>query len=391
MPDLLDYSGELSLMGTLRTLFALGVALGHPAGGFEFSVGPRGAVQLFYVVSGFLMSYVLTEARAYSRTRDFYLSRWLRLYPIYAAVAVLSLTYQYFLNDDFFALYRQIPLSADLLLALSNIFLFGQDWVMFAAVHGGSLEFAVDFTDTDFRLHTGLLVPQAWTLGLELSFYLVAPFILHRRGLVVCLLASSLALRGVLIAAGLGLKDPWSYRFFPTELALFLFGALSHQVLLPWVRARFPDEKQLRFAANVVTFLLIAFAALYAQLPFADPVRTVLPFLVFTPLLPFAFLFQNAHPLDSRVGDLSYPLYIGHLFVQRAIEPALLTLQIAPGKASAIAGAILSLGFAYLLNKAIGNPVEAIRIRLRRVNEAAPQPHAAGNAVGRELMGETSK
>jgi hypothetical protein len=40
------------------------------------------------------------------------------------------------------------------------------------------------------------------------------------------LLAASLALRGVLIATGIGLGDPWTYRFFPTELALFLLGSL---------------------------------------------------------------------------------------------------------------------------------------------------------------------
>ena len=56
-------------MGTLRTLFALAVVLAHPTGGFEFSVGARGAVQLFYVISGFLISYVLTEARSYRTGR----------------------------------------------------------------------------------------------------------------------------------------------------------------------------------------------------------------------------------------------------------------------------------------------------------------------------------
>jgi hypothetical protein len=36
-----------------------------------------------------------------------------------------------------------------------------------------------------------------------------------------------------LIHLGIGTKDPWTYRFFPTELALFLIGALAHQVLRP--------------------------------------------------------------------------------------------------------------------------------------------------------------
>lgn len=353
-------------MGTLRTLFALAVVLGHAPGGFEFSVGARTAVQLFYAISGFLMSYVLIEARSYRSKGDFYLSRWLRLYPVYAAVALLALASEFLKGGALFALYRQIPFSADLLLALSNLLLFGQDWVLFAGVRGGELVFAASFTDTEHRLYQGLLVPQAWTLGVELSFYLIAPFILHRRRLLVGLLLASLALRAALIAGGLGLQNPWSYRFFPTELALFILGALAHQVVLPRVRSLFSDARRLARWANCAAGFLIVFAALYALLPLAEPLRVLLPFAVFIPLLPFAFLFQNAHPLDARIGDLSYPLYICHILVQRTLDSLFAGWQLAPGKATAIFGALVSVAFAFLLHKLVGEKVDAARSRLRR-------------------------
>jgi peptidoglycan/LPS O-acetylase OafA/YrhL len=353
-------------MGTLRTLFALAVVLAHPAGGFEFSVGARGAVQLFYVISGFLISYVLTEARSYRTAGDFYLSRWLRLYPTYAAVALLSLASEVLKDGKWFDLYRQIPASAEVLLVFSNLFLFGQDWVLFSAVHNGTLEFSTNFTDTDYRLHRGLLVPQAWTIGIELSFYAIAPFILLRRRLLFSLLIASLALRVALVAGGLGLKDPWTYRFFPTELALFIFGAVSHQIVLPYIRAKFSDAQRMSRVARRVTWFLIVLAAGYALLPLEDPYRTLLLYTTFILLLPFSFLFQNEHTLDSRIGDLSYPIYIGHLLVQRTIDSILAGWQIAPGKATAIGGAILSIGFAYVLNKVIGERVDAVRIRLRQ-------------------------
>lgn len=85
-------------------------------------------------------------------------------------------------------------------------------------------------------LYPALLVPQAWTLGVELAFYIVAPFVLVRRKALLLLLALSISVRIYLLYVGLGKSDPWTYRFFPAELALFLLGALAHQVLLPFYK-----------------------------------------------------------------------------------------------------------------------------------------------------------
>ncbi|MCH6025160.1 hypothetical protein MMA33_24360, partial [Salmonella enterica] len=79
----------------------------------------------------------------------------------------------------------------------------------------GALAFTGSFARSDVPLYQGLLVPQAWTLGVEMSFYLIAPFVLHSPRRLLVLLAASLALRAVLIASGIGLSDPWTYRFFP--------------------------------------------------------------------------------------------------------------------------------------------------------------------------------
>ena len=132
-----------------------------------------------------------------------------------------------------FRLYDDLPLSARLFLILSNLFIVGQDWLMFFGIEHSSLLFTGSFAHSDVPLYQGLLVPQAWTLGVEITFYLVAPFVLRSPRRLLALLAASLALRAVLIATGIGLNDPWTYRFFPAELALFLAGALSHQILLP--------------------------------------------------------------------------------------------------------------------------------------------------------------
>src|SRR6185436_19406476 len=77
--------GTISL-GTLRLLLALAVASVHspfgPIPGFRFLLAPT-AVQGFFIISGFFITMVLNENASYRSPRTFYLSRYLRLYPMY--------------------------------------------------------------------------------------------------------------------------------------------------------------------------------------------------------------------------------------------------------------------------------------------------------------------
>ena len=171
-------------MGSLRTLFALAVVFAHSYG--FVLVGGKNAVQLFYIISGFLISYILVERKSYSTVGSFYISRYLRLYPIYFVVALSSLlVFAVILaagNDvNFFKIYHDVPFAAKILLILSNAIIFFQDWVMFAAIENNRLVYSTNFYNSEVVLYPALLVPQAWTLGVELCFYLVAPFVLARR------------------------------------------------------------------------------------------------------------------------------------------------------------------------------------------------------------------
>ena len=351
-------------MGLVRTLLALCVVATHlELVGLSLVDGSL-AVQMFYVISGFLISYVLTEAGSYSSVGAFYLNRSLRLFPVYGVVAVASLIFLTATQSaEFLGVYEEVPPPAIAALAVSNVTLLGQDWIMFLGVDNQNLIWTANFRASDVQLWHGLLVPQAWTLGVELSFYLVAPFILKRRIVLIGALVASVAARASLYAVGLGDADPWSYRFFPAELSLFLLGALAHQVALPLAR-KLPGTV-LAPAVVAGTAALLVLIAGYTVFP-GGWYKRYAALMGMAGLLPFAFLFQQRFRLDSRIGDLSYPIYIGHMLVIWSAPYALAPLGITDQVTRGVILVAASIAFAAVLNRAVARPVEKLRANVRR-------------------------
>lgn len=364
-------------MGFLRTLLALSVVLDHLGGGYaDHLVGGRLAVQLFYVISGFLISYVLTATDNYQgATGKFYANRFLRLFPIYLAVAALTLMAHVVSGGAFFRIYDALPFSAELFLVLANLLILGQDWLMFFGIEHSALVFTGNFAHSEVPLYQGLLVPQAWTLGVEMSFYLVAPFVLHSPRRLIALLAASLALRAVLVATGIGMTDPWTYRFFPTELALFLAGSLSHQVLLPRYKAW---TRRIHRLPELGTAMLCVYCLLHFSIGLNHNVRDALAVLLFAALLPLAFLFQSRHRLDKAIGELSYPIYICHSLVIMFFSWLLNEVEVHQPMLFAALVVTGCIGFSALLNGLIADPVERLRSRLRSEPPDRGQTQAAG-------------
>ena len=359
-------------MGTLRTLFAISVVFAHSIG-FVF-VGGQNAVRLFYMISGFLISFVLVERKSYSSIVLFYINRYLRLYPIYLSVAVLSLI-AFFIKSligsepNIFKIFQEVPISALILLVFTNVSIFLQDWLMFCGIENNSLVFSSKYFESEIILYQGLLIPQAWTLGVELEFYLIAPFVLVRKNILLLLLLLSLLLRTFLISIGLGSSDPWQYRFFPAELALFLIGALAHQVILPFYQKIFSSE-YLESFVNTSTYGLILITLIYWLIPIDEIIKSIFLILIFFVFMPFAFIYQSKCNWDKWIGDLSYPIYICHLLVFNSVSFVFIKFGVEDEKSIAAATIILTITLSIALNFYIANPVESLRNRFRKVSSS---------------------
>src|SRR5581483_3799591 len=211
-------------MGTLRLLLALAVVYGHT----EKFFGVQGipgytAVQIFYAISGFYMALVLSEKYKPGATSTFLLSRFLRLFPTYAIVAIaticMGLIANYAIGAEFpfqqaWRKFFDLDWSARIFLVTTQLMLAGQDLCMFLGLDGQSLVFYPFVNSGPDPLIRFLPIPQSWTLGVECSFYHLAPFIVRRSVVFIAgAIFVSLAIRIMLATYGFS-SDPWSYRFF---------------------------------------------------------------------------------------------------------------------------------------------------------------------------------
>ena len=348
-------------MGTLRLLLALSVVLFHSGPflltGSQF-VGGVLAVESFFVISGFYMALVL-DRRYRQRLGDFYWNRFIRLFPLYWAVWLL-----YFVageiepSVDRFAALSAVDPSAGtvVLVLLANWLLVGSDWLLLLSSNADGLYFTSNFLAEPVWLFKFHYVPQAWSLPIELAFYLIAPWLVHSpRRLIMVGLASFTAKYFTL--AQIGPVDPWYYRFAPFELWLFCLGALVWHVV-PALKGR---VERLGWP---LLFTMVIFTLGYE---WANPQPTwavdapryfgYLAMLAFS--LPVLFLAFGTSHWDRALGELSYPIYLVHLLVIGVVQTFGWTVA---GDTSLliVAG---SLAAGAVLAYAVGQPVER---RLKR-------------------------
>jgi len=287
-------------MGLLRLFLALVVALGHYRIGPMTTMGERDApyifylqlgldaghaVMLFYIISGFLISYALENK--YSVTRhgryEFYKSRFIRIYPLYwflSALAIALTGASYFSGRN--------PLDV-----LLGIILFGADWrVSFG-----------DYPNQYFGAFPPLL-NQAWTLGAELTFYLIAPFLLRSTKVCLAVLAASAIIRAYLVHR-YGWHTTWTYTFFPATVMFFLLGHFSRTIYAKLNLGQWNFIFIVPFVVFAWLGLTKSFDSIYFYLYAASMMLFVPP------------LFEKTK--DSMIlnflGDNSYPVYLSHIIV----------------------------------------------------------------------------
>jgi peptidoglycan/LPS O-acetylase OafA/YrhL len=354
-------------MGILRILLAISVVLAHSSSIFGFSlVGGQIAVQAFYIISGFYMSLILNEKYigVNNSYKLFISNRLLRLYPIYWTILLLTILYSVAISfyskgnylgnfEPYYVNFEKMSFGSFILLLFTNLFLFLQDTIMFLGLDTstGNLFFTSNFRQTTPQLYTFLFIEQAWTVGVEITFYLIAPFLVKRKPkIIILLILLSFILRAVLYFH-FGLKnDPWTYRFFPTELVFFLLGTISY-----WIYKKLQTLEVNNTFNKLIWVAILAFTLGYSFLPMEA--KSYLYLITFFISLPFIFIYTKTSKIDSYIGELSYPIYISHNLVKVVITS--IKLPMIGGKGLVLT--LLTIIFSIVLNELLTKKIEKIR------------------------------
>ena len=367
-------------MGILRFLLAIAVIISH-CGAIPLlrPISGSVAVEAFFIISGFYMSLILQEKYFNKPFRLFISNRLLRLYPVYwgvlIATCIFSLVIRLTSGGESFPVadqYLSVPVNRGSLsfLLFSNLLIIGQDLVMFLGINPatGELFFTSNFWQTSPPLYTFLFIPQAWSLGLEILFYLIAPFLAAKKAAwIILLMLLSLTLRSYLYN-GLALQhDPWTYRFFPTELLFFLAGLLSYRLYLKIRMLNIPV-----YIHRLILVFIILATCFYGYVPayavglWPFSWNDTIYFFSVAGGIPFLFDYLKNNKKDNWVGQLSYPMYISHLLV----ASILYALPFAAVKQSWVVVTVTVI-FAYLLDISIARPIE--KFRQQRVRQYSLQ------------------
>lgn len=328
------------MLGTFRFGLALLVAASHLYAPVHQRLGAS-AVIAFYVISGSLMTLVVRETYGpgLRGVRDFFVNRFLRIYPAYWTALFASVLVCLAWPDAVERVSPALRVPPDAASWLRNLALVG-------------------LVDEPIRP-----VPPAWSLAVEVIFYLGIGFGLVRHWSVTALwLAASLGIAVWLLVHGAS----FGRRYYPPEAASLFFaaGALVYFLRarggLRWARAAGP---------LIAAFVALPLVGDRIGLPHTGAgfyLSGVLAVAILGALLdagpPRAPRLRSA---DRLLGDLAYPVFLLH-YLGGALAGAVLGAGYAPFGAGVFAASLaVTLGFALALHAGIIAPIDRLRALVR--------------------------
>jgi peptidoglycan/LPS O-acetylase OafA/YrhL len=159
-----------------------------------------------------------------------------------------------------------------------------------------------------------IVVVVAWTLSLEIMFYLLAPFIKRLPNhILLGMWALSLGIK--LYLFHLGKSDPWNYRFFPAELCLFLTGTILARIKKSQVGLQVISSLKF-FEAQPLIIPVISVAYFIFATRFCSHFTSLdWPILLIGVAIIFLIVLTPRYSDLKLLGELSYPIYLCHFLV----------------------------------------------------------------------------
>lgn len=281
----------------MRAIAVLIVVTYHAGWPFPAGLG----VSAFFVISGFLITWLLLKEVDRSRSidlRSFYLRRALRIFPAYYAFILVSLVADYLSGDR-----RSLDAAVPALLYVQNYY---------NALHD----------------HPSISIAHAWSLSIEEQFYLLWPFLLtFLIRLPVRVIAAAISLFILLVVAWrifvffyTDLGTSWIYNAFDTRADSLAVGCLlavslnlqrAHQILERVTKSRLAP-----FAVLLTLVVWRYFQSAELRYTVGLTVEPILLSVLILQLMRVStdsgWSFLNWKPI-AYIGRLSYGMYLYHV------------------------------------------------------------------------------
>ena len=301
-------------MGLFRVILAISVVLSHivkTETPFYQGFGGTNSVEIFFLVSGFYIALILDKT--YKSIRMFYLNRILRLYPVYLIVCLLVLLTSILRRGFAENLFGYSPLVL-LISTFSNLTLIGTDWLMFFDTSNGGIQLTSSVVTGD-RMRDLLWIAPAWSLGIEITFYAMAPIICRWRSRF--LIAAIIGLCTIRILFNQSefnfAGSPFDARFFPFELPYFLVGILLY-------RCKRDAKLEVTIPLKYLYSALFLFFLIFEPIRSSFDLSRTASMAVLVIVAAVVVLFGQSSEFDRKFGELSYPIYISHVFIAQVYE-----------------------------------------------------------------------
>lgn len=285
-------------MGIYRFVLSIMVALSH-SGIFYWGVN-QGTVAVisFLILTGYTSEISVSKMRGQTgedrNILKYYWNRIIRLFPLYWFWVIVTLFVVYFgmVHETI----HVISLKGTVL----NLMLL-----------------PLNFTFLSTGLHTAMdacrVIPAAWTMGVQLTYYIAAPF-LHvfreKKNYINILLFTVSLLLYVLTLRG-NLSPVWGYGLLPGMLWIFIMGIYLYKDGV--------KEKRILYGMYSVIFLLFLYMGSTGKLINGQSKEILLGVVLGLPLIYFLKSFERGK-IDSFLGSISYGIYLCHFTVKTVIQ-----------------------------------------------------------------------
>ena len=244
------------------------------------------AVLAFFFLSGYWVSKMYQEKYCLAKNPiiSFYISRILRIFPIFILSTVLFLFFDFLFNLNY--------INYEKLIWFPNYVIFG--WHL-------------------FEKENAILIP-AWSLNLELVFYLILPLILYFRNYILNILVSFLIF----------ILFIYDYFISPSQIfygyfIFFLLGIYLYKFQINI--SKFLGILSIILFCTLIIFFLFVDKEINPMIGGSNPSIFFINYnkffnlLIAFLLIPFAIITlntKNNSKIDRFFGDMSYPLYLIH-------------------------------------------------------------------------------